>query len=70
MDGVLSMMGLYRDQVVLLEVGMGVCSFHRKFHGLSHGGHVSKMGSEEDDTMSLRPPRCRMLICSWDTGVK
>lgn len=70
MGGVLSTMGLHRDPgVVLLEVGLCVCHFHRKLLGLSSEGHVSKMGSEEDDQLSLHPPGCRILVCSWDTGL-
>lgn len=44
-------------EVGLLEVGVGVCSFHRKFLGLSSGGHVSKMDSEKDDKISVHCPK-------------
>lgn len=36
---------------------MGVCSVHRKLLGLSSGGRVSRMDSEEDVETSLHPPR-------------
>ena len=57
-DGILSS-GVYIVilGVALLQFGVGVCSFHRKFLGLSSGGDVSKMDSEEDDKISLHPPQ-------------